>query len=471
MEVWKVLTVSPQPHLDRLWNIVPSHLQISKSTPPLSPENLPNLPPSPNIPLERELSRKSHLVDLRRELALKVRSNVTSLGSGGEVRSNVTSLGGSSGSGSTPLSSSGAGSSKLDTTPSPEDELSPDTLLEAGSVLMAAQPLQYFATVRRYDLDVPFENRQNGFWVQIQKIRTPEEEIQLLEAMFREDLTEEEKGYYKQAYELLILSDPDLMDGVTWLSPTEHMMNSRRRQASTADHLRHRSGCARTEGYYKMTKQEKIALRNGHNKSLLTAENGTGTTTTAPKEVPVAPVKKVDGKHSARSTRALQRRQATHYLDVPDLQFQQLSTRRKLVQFQRSDIHDWGLFAQEPIIADEMVIEYVGQVVREIIANIREVKYEKMGIGSSYLFRIDQSSYIVDATHRGSISRFINHNCDPNCYARVISVGTKKKIVIYSKRDIAQGEEITYDYKFAIEEEANKIRCLCQSALCRGYLN
>ena len=146
-----------------------------------------------------------------------------------------------------------------------------------------------------------------------------------------------------------------------------------------------------------------------------------------------------------------------------------------------------------------MVIEYVGQVVREIIANIREVKYEKMGIGSSYLFRIDQSSYIVDATHRGSISRFINHNCDvsqplryynfivtpspcfcqvvtpfffqPNCYARVISVGTKKKIVIYSKRDIAQGEEITYDYKFAIEEEANKIPCLCQSALCRGFLN
>jgi histone-lysine N-methyltransferase SETD1 len=78
----------------------------------------------------------------------------------------------------------------------------------------------------------------------------------------------------------------------------------------------------------------------------------------------------------------------------------------------RSDIHDWGLFAQEPIMADEMVIEYVGEVVREIIANIRERVYEKEGIGSSYLFRIDQTSYIVDATHKGSISRFINHNCD-----------------------------------------------------------
>ena len=59
----------------------------------------------------------------------------------------------------------------------------------------------------------------------------------------------------------------------------------------------------------------------------------------------------------------------------------------------------------------------------------------------------------------------------PNCYARVISVGTKKKIVIYSKRDIDTNEEITYDYKFAIEEEANKIPCLCKSPLCRGFLN
>ena len=57
----------------------------------------------------------------------------------------------------------------------------------------------------------------------------------------------------------------------------------------------------------------------------------------------------------------------------------------------------------------------------------------------------------------------------PNCYAKVISVGTQKKIVIYSKRDIAMGEEITYDYKFPIEEE--KIPCLCGAPNCRGTLN
>ena len=37
------------------------------------------------------------------------------------------------------------------------------------------------------------------------------------------------------------------------------------------------------------------------------------------------PTKKVEGRQTARSTRAMQRRQATHYLDVPDVQFMQLT--------------------------------------------------------------------------------------------------------------------------------------------------
>lgn len=57
----------------------------------------------------------------------------------------------------------------------------------------------------------------------------------------------------------------------------------------------------------------------------------------------------------------------------------------------------------------------------------------------------------------------------PNCYAKVITVEGAKKIVIYSKRDIAPGEEITYDYKFPLEDE--KIPCLCGAAKCRGFLN
>ena len=99
------------------------------------------------------------------------------------------------------------------------------------------------------------------------------------------------------------------------------------------------------------------------------------------------------------------------------------------------------------------------------------------GIGSSYLFRIDLD-YVVDATKCGNLARFVNHSCEvtlvrcshsynissvifvqllqPNCYAKIIKIDGSSKIVIYSKQPIAIGEEITYDYKFPIEDE--KIR-------------
>ena len=174
------------------------------------------------------------------------------------------------------------------------------------------------------------------------------------------------------------------------------------------------------------------------------------------------------------------------------LKFNQLKFRRKAMKFGKSAIHDWGLFAMENIGADEMVIEYVGDVVRPLLSDVREKAYEKQvqshshvltntqtlfefvsqGIGSSYLFRIDLE-YVVDATKCGNLARFINHCCEvgmlisnlvlfsnlilqPNCYAKVIKIDGQNKIVIYSKQPIGIGEEITYDYKFPIEDE--KIR-------------
>ena len=58
-----------------------------------------------------------------------------------------------------------------------------------------------------------------------------------------------------------------------------------------------------------------------------------------------------------------------------------------------------------------MVIEYVGQLVRTLVADRREADYTKRGIGSSYLFRID-SDHIIDATKCGNYARFMNHSCD-----------------------------------------------------------
>lgn len=56
----------------------------------------------------------------------------------------------------------------------------------------------------------------------------------------------------------------------------------------------------------------------------------------------------------------------------------------------------------ERIVRGEMVIEYVGEVIRAAVADKREKAYERQGIGSSYLFRIDED-LVVDATKKGNL--------------------------------------------------------------------
>ena len=76
---------------------------------------------------------------------------------------------------------------------------------------------------------------------------------------------------------------------------------------------------------------------------------------------------------------------------------------------------------------------------RQQVADLREHRYLKSGIGSSYLFRIDENT-VVDATKKGGIARFINHSCMPNCTAKIITVDKSKRIVIYALRDIAESK-------------------------------
>lgn len=155
-----------------------------------------------------------------------------------------------------------------------------------------------------------------------------------------------------------------------------------------------------------------------------------------------------------------------------------LHLRQKQVILGKSSIHSYGLFSGEDIEPGELVIEYVGEVIRHSVANIREKKLEEQlraagssEMASSYFFRLDLTN-VIDATHTGNLARFVNHCCDPNCIAKVVELEGSQHIVFYARKPIGRGEEITYDYKFAIEDDpAKKIRCLCGTAACRKYLN
>ncbi|KAK9894559.1 SET domain-containing protein [Cystobasidium minutum MCA 4210] len=222
---------------------------------------------------------------------------------------------------------------------------------------------------------------------------------------------------------------------------------------------RHETGCARTEGYYKIPQAEKLRYLLARNQGKAES-NKEGNSSLS-----VSRLARVNARHLASGLDKHKKATAT---DTDLLQLNQLRTRKKQLRFARSPIHDWGLYALEHIPAGEMVIEYVGEQIRQQVADKREKAYERQGIGSSYLFRVDDD-VVIDATMKGNLGRLINHCCTPNCTAKILSVGNSKKIVIYAKQVINKGDEITYDYHFPIEDE--KIVCLCGSSGCRGFLN
>ncbi|KDE83534.1 histone H3 methyltransferase complex [Aspergillus oryzae 100-8] len=246
------------------------------------------------------------------------------------------------------------------------------------------------------------------------------------------------------------------------------------------------TGAARTEGRKRILESEKskylphrIKVQKAREEREARAKNDPHTA--AVEAARVAAAKNIS-KSTSRSTRVNNRRliadinaqkQAlpTQSGDGDVLRFNQLKKRKKPVRFARSAIHNWGLYAEENISANDMIIEYVGEKVRQQVADMRERQYLKSGIGSSYLFRIDENT-VIDATKRGGIARFINHSCTPNCTAKIIKVDGSKRIVIYALRDIERDEELTYDYKFEREWDSDdRIPCLCGSTGCKGFLN
>jgi histone-lysine N-methyltransferase SETD1 len=216
------------------------------------------------------------------------------------------------------------------------------------------------------------------------------------------------------------------------------------------------SGSARTEGTKKILNSEKsmylphrIKVQKAREEREAQASKAGRDVVAEAAEAARIAAEKLLAKGNSRANRVNNRRyvadlndqKKTLGGDADVLRFNQLKKRKKPVKFARSAIHNWGLYAMENIPMNDMIIEYVGEKVRQQVADLREHRYLKSGIGSSYLFRIDENT-VVDATKKGGIARFINHSCMPNCTAKIITVEKSKRIVIYALRDIAQSKSI-----------------------------
>jgi uncharacterized protein len=124
----------------------------------------------------------------------------------------------------------------------------------------------------------------------------------------------------------------------------------------------------------------------------------------------------------------------------------------------KSAIHGWGCYTTVPIAEGTHIVEYTGGRLSKEQAD--ELYNER---ADTYLFCIGEGDYVIDGD---SVAAFINHCCEPNCETDEFD----EHIWIIAQRDIAAGEELTYDYNLYDGDDDDEAPCRCGAKQCRGSM-
>ncbi|KAF2205891.1 hypothetical protein GQ43DRAFT_467746 [Delitschia confertaspora ATCC 74209] len=128
----------------------------------------------------------------------------------------------------------------------------------------------------------------------------------------------------------------------------------------------------------------------------------------------------------------------------------------------------FGVRAMRSFDPYQIIVEYAGEIITQGECE-RRMKNEYKKNKCYYLMSFDNKT-IIDAT-RGTIARFVNHSCEPNCEMIKWTVGTEPRMALFAgARGIMTGEELTYDYNFDPFSSKNIQICKCGTASCRGVL-
>ncbi|KAF9980262.1 histone methyltransferase set1 [Modicella reniformis] len=121
-----------------------------------------------------------------------------------------------------------------------------------------------------------------------------------------------------------------------------------------------------------------------------------------------------------------------------------------------SDMRVYAMRAFEP---DEMILEYVGELISPAVALRRQETYQSQGRGC-FMMWCEFHEAVIDATHQGGVARHIRHEgydnvgkgCDGShdgtVYARTVVLSTNRspKVVICASRRLKAGDELTIRY-------------------------
>ena len=123
-----------------------------------------------------------------------------------------------------------------------------------------------------------------------------------------------------------------------------------------------------------------------------------------------------------------------------------------------SSLHGAGVYTTAPVKKGTRVLEYTGP---RLTAKACEGMYADTEV--TYLFAMDDGDTIIDGF---GMAAFVNHSCQPNCEADQID----NRVWIIALRDIAAGEELTYDYNIYDAEPGEDVTCHCGANSCRGTM-
>jgi SET domain-containing protein len=128
---------------------------------------------------------------------------------------------------------------------------------------------------------------------------------------------------------------------------------------------------------------------------------------------------------------------------------------------------EFGLFAGDAIAANEFIwMPHPNDSNRHLCLSMEEILRlppAEREIFLNYCYQVDMnlfSGYVRMEDVESDDANFMNHSCDPNCWY----AGT----ALVSRRPIAAGEEITYDYATDTTSREWGFSCACGSRLCRG---
>jgi SET domain-containing protein len=128
-----------------------------------------------------------------------------------------------------------------------------------------------------------------------------------------------------------------------------------------------------------------------------------------------------------------------------------------------------GVFTTRPVKQGTLLLEYLGERISHEQAGER---YYAAAEPDAFvlLFTVDRK-VVIDGGVGGKAARYVNHSCEPNCEADEIG----GRIFITSIRDIAAGEELTYDYNMEAprplpRDWRRRYACRCGTSRCRGTI-